>query len=65
MSNLGVRGYMPLEGLEWGLKVQPILLKASISLVFFEASSDLLHPCPCPHHHCGPVLPYLDGRYIK
>ena len=27
MSNLGVRGYLPLEGLERGLKVQPILLK--------------------------------------
>lgn len=65
MSNLGVCGYLPFEGLDWGLKVQPVLLKTNISLVLSEASSDLLRPCPCPYHHCGLVLPYLDGRYIK
>ena len=65
MSNLGVHGYLPFEELDWELKVQLVLLKTSISLVLSEASSDLVRPCPCPHHHCGPVLPYLDGRYIK
>ena len=65
MSNLDVRGYLPLEGLKQGLKVQPVLLKASISLVLSKASSDLLHPYPCFHHHCVLVLPYSDGRYIE
>ena len=65
MSNLDVRGYLPLEGPERGLKVQPVLLKASISLVLSKASSDLLRPYPCFHHHCEPVLPYPDGRYFE
>ncbi len=65
MSNLGHFGYLPFEGLDWGLKVQPVLLKTATSLVLSKASSDLPHPCPCPHHHCGPVLCYPDGRPIK
>ena len=65
MSNLGVYGYLPFEGLDWELKVQPVLLKISISLVLFESSSDLPRPCPWPHHHCGNVLSCPDGRYIE
>ena len=42
MSNLGHRGYLPFEGLDWGLKVQVVLLKTSISLVLFSA------PAPVP-----------------
>ena len=42
MSNLGLRGYLSFEGLDWGLKVQLVLLKTSISLVLFSA------PAPVP-----------------
>ena len=64
-SNLGLRGYLPFEELDWGLNVQPVLLTTSTSLVFCEASSDLLHHYPCPHHHCGHDPPYPDGGYSK
>ena len=65
MSILGHFGHLPFEGLDRGLKVQPVLLKTATSLVLSKASSDLPHPCPCPHHHCGPVLCYPDGRPIE
>ena len=42
MYSLGLHGYLPLEGLDWGLRVQPVLLKTSISLVLFSA------PAPVP-----------------
>ena len=58
-------GTFPLKDLILGLKVQPVLLKTATSLVLSKASSDLPHPCPCPHHHCGPVLCYPDGRPIE
>ena len=48
MSNLGHFGHLPFEGLDWGLKVQPVLLKTATSLVLSKASSDLPHPAPVP-----------------